>query len=383
MLAVPMPPPVSTSDTNRPSHSMTSTLSPPPSCQPALSPSNVPCGLTSDQKNSVPPRPKLTLQTRCLPRTSGTSSTGLSVFASGASASPTVRNTFKNAYDVPLPASATTSPSKTPKLSKPASPYATSNLASPYQLPLGVRSILRNSPLDPSSRRLSVSIAPSAVSGGSAPRRVFFPAKKQVNYRTPLEEEIRTVHYTARHSDLVAEPDPEPLGDSGSDNDSDSNSNSSSEPSDSGGSEDDISAGRQGSSLGKLERKKRKQLSAQRQIRAVALLDGFEDDAYASSTPQTPQDRVKRRREWKWTLGPIERRNETFGFSHPSKPEFNPSPAASAVSLESESKAAESPVSFDSDRTCFSTASRPVSSPGSSAASPGYFDESKTTMIRH
>jgi hypothetical protein len=38
----------------------------------------------------------------------------------------------------------------------------------------------------------------------------------------------------------------------------------------------------------------------------VALLDGLEADPH-SSTPQTPrQSRVKRRREWKWTLGPIE-----------------------------------------------------------------------------
>jgi hypothetical protein len=58
-------------------------------------------------------------------------------------------------------------------------------------------------------------------------------------------------------------------------------------------------------SLTKTERKKRRTMGIERQVRAVALLDGFEADG--SSTPQTPrQPRVKRRREWKWTLGPVD-----------------------------------------------------------------------------
>lgn len=347
----------------------------------------MPIGMSAnpaDQRPSAPSRPKLTLQTRCLPKTTGTSSTGLSFsFVSGHTASPTVRNTFKNAYDVPLPSSATASPSKpSNRPFKVTSPYAVNNHNSPYQLPLGVRSILRNSPLEPSSRRRSVSIAATGSNGGSTPRRVFFPAKKQVNYRYPLEEEIKTVHYTARHSDLVGEPEPEPSIGSGSD---DSDSNSSLEQSDTGGSDEDN--GTEGtSSLGKIERKKRKQLSAQRQIRAVALLDGLEGDAYPSSTPQTPQDRVKRRREWKWTLGSIEARNETFGFPRtPTKPVFDVTPSTpgtngSECETRSAEKETESSVSCDSDLTSFSAASRQLSSPNSSLASPETLDDSKTNM---
>lgn len=387
-----MPPPVShlyssTSDAGQASHSMTSTFPTQSSpCPPALSSPNMSCGLSTnpagDQRTSVPSRPKLTLQTRCLPKTTGTSSTGLSFsFVSGAAASPTVRNTFKNAYDVPLPSSATTSPSKSSsKPSRPIQSYAVSNNNGPYQIPLGVKSILRNSPLEPCPRRLSMSIAATGSNGGSAPRRVFFPAKKQVNYRYPLEEEIQTVHYTARHSDLIGEPEPAPSNDNGSDNDSDSNS--SWEQSDTGGSDEDTGA--EGSSLGKLERKKRKQLSAQRQIRAVALLDGLEQTPYAASTPQTPQDRVKRRREWKWTLGPIEARNETFGFPQtPTKPNVNGPQLTLGPGSETRSaeKETESSISCDSDLTSFSAASRPYSSPNSSLASPENSDDSKTNTI--
>ena len=389
-----MPPPVShfhssASDAGQASYSMASTIPPASSCQPALAPPNMPFGSSTnpaDQRPSVPSRPKLTLQTRCLPKTTGaSSSTGLSFsFVSGHTASPTVRNTFKNAYDVPFPSSATSSPSKSSS-NKPfrvTSPYAANNPNSPYQLPLGVRSILRNSPLEPSSRRRSVSIAATG-SGGSTPRRVFFPAKKQVNYRYPLEEEIKNVHYTARHSDIVGEPEPEPNVGSGSD---DSDSSSGLEQS---GSDEDNGIEGGAPKLGKIERKKRKQLSAQRQIRAVALLDGLED----GSTPQTPQDRsVKRRREWKWTLGSIETRNETFGFPRtPTKSGFDgvtSTPETDAPERETRSaeKETESCISCDSDFTSFSgfsgfsAASRQLSSPISSLESPETLDDSKTNM---
>lgn len=127
------------------------------------------------------------------------------------------------------------------------------------------------------------------------------------------------MQYTTRHSDLAGESEPEPQV-AASDTDSDSTSQS-----DTGGSDDDVAPAGEDTSLSKFERKKRKQLSAQRQIRAVALLDGLEEETYGPvTTPQTPQDRVKRRREWKWTLGSIENRNETFGFPPtPTKPTFS------------------------------------------------------------
>lgn len=95
-------------------------------------------------------------------------------------------------------------------------------------------------------------------------------------------------------------PFPTPEGEK---EDSDNSPSLSSETSASG---DDTSAdeGVRGSSLSKTERKKRRTMQIERQVRAVALLDGFEADG--SSTPQTPrQGRAKRRREWKWTLGPV------------------------------------------------------------------------------
>ncbi|KAL2866599.1 uncharacterized protein BJX67DRAFT_133038 [Aspergillus lucknowensis] len=264
------------------------------------------CGLTSNgttSRPSAPPRPKLTLQTSALPVAFGSSSTGLSLsLAAGPTASPTVRNTFKNAYDFVYPSSATASPSRTSisRLSKPSSPFTSSN---PYQLPLGVRSILRNSPLE--SKRRSNSVAPSAQKGASTSRRVFFPTKKQVTYRNPLEEEIETVTYTARHSDLVSESEAdscETSSDEESDYSTSSTVSSETTPSDDGDGETEPTA----SGPTSEKKKKRKYRNSERQVRAVALMDGLEDP-YVSLTPQTPrQGRLKRRRAWRWTLGPLE-----------------------------------------------------------------------------
>lgn len=145
------------------------------------------------------------------------------------------------------------------------------------------------------------------------------------------------MHYVARHSDLLSEEsDPdnqkkelqelelkqEQPVQGGSDSDSDSNSSLA--PSDSGSDDDQTKL------ISKSERRKRKSLSAERQVRAAALLDGLEGDAYGISTPQTPrQGRVKRRREWTWTLGSVEARNEIYGL--PQTPE-------EAKSFESEEK---------------------------------------------
>ncbi|CAI7645217.1 unnamed protein product [Penicillium manginii] len=319
-------------------------------------------GTRSD--HSISSRPKLTLQTTSLPLTFGRSTTGLSrSFTATATASPTVQNTFKNAYDATSPTSTTTSPSKTSistgtsglrlntsavAIAKPISPYihhtnpnSPFSYRSPYSLPLGVRSILRNSPLEGASRRRSGSISAGAGGpGGAGARRVFFPAKKQVSFRHILEEEIRTEQYTAQHLDLIREEavheadsgavgtnntntithhahththththtaisvitkDDEAALELGSASGSTSGSASASGTDE--GSADEIGAR---TSLSREERKKRRTLRIERQVRAVALLDGLEADPH-SSTPQTPrQSRVKRRREWKWTLGPIE-----------------------------------------------------------------------------
>ncbi|KAL5362491.1 hypothetical protein BJX96DRAFT_154045 [Aspergillus floccosus] len=317
-LHYPRPPPASSSAEDKDATSshtvMASTLPTSTQTPSAVSHSNMACPLATATKPShrrpTVSRPKLTLQTSSLPRTFGSSSTGLSLsLAGGATASPTVRNTFKNAYDVPVPSSATASPSKSTnhRFTKPSSPYPSNN---PYQLPLGVKSILRNSPLEPTTRSRSLSVA-TTPNGFQPPRRVFFPAKKQVSYRQPLEEEIRTVRYTARHSDLTAESDPEPR-EAGSDEDSDSTASLA--LSDASTSEDDADGERQG------DRKKRKHHSAEKQVRAVALMDGLQGEGYGSDsvTPQTPcQARSKRRCEWRWTLGPLEVRGGSDASQEP------------------------------------------------------------------
>lgn len=296
------------------------------SSTPPSTPSTMSC-LSSQpsEHQTITARPKLTLQTTSLPKTFGSSTTGLSLsFTTGHGVSPTIRNTFKNAYDVTSPSSTTSSPSKTVAghrflNTKPTSPYihhqptsSTFNTRYPYQLPLGVRSILRNSPLDKCSHRRSGSISAGASSTGT--RRVFFPPKKQVTYRNPLEEDIRTEIYTAQHWDLVQEGE-EKVEDPMPDN---ADLKSESAPAEDGGPEDSDSGNTSlsetssdeyagGQILSKTERKKRRTLSAERQVRAVALLDGLDADLESSSTPQTPrQGRVKRRRDWKWTLGPLD-----------------------------------------------------------------------------
>ncbi|KAL4921703.1 hypothetical protein BDW62DRAFT_174282 [Aspergillus aurantiobrunneus] len=329
MLATQMPPPAShfplspSSGPEAPaSHPVMAPALPP---QPAVSHSSQPsmaCGLTSNATNrpSALSRPKLTLQTSSLPVTFGSSSTGLSLsLAAGSTASPTVRNTFKNAYDVAYPSSATASPSRSSsnRFSKPASPYTSSN---PYQLPLGVKSILRNSQFESNKRRAN-SVASSGHNGSSTSRRVLFPSKKQVSYRCPLEEEIKTVKYTARHSDLVSDPETDSCGTT-SDDDSDYSS-SSLVSSDTTPSDDETNASEP---TADKKKKKRKYRSHERQVRAVALMEGLEDP-YTSLTPQTPrQGRLKRRREWRWTLGPLDEAGNTSDSSQQSTSNTQASP---------------------------------------------------------
>ncbi|KAK2797110.1 hypothetical protein FQN50_009301 [Emmonsiellopsis sp. PD_5] len=297
-------------------------------------------------------RPKLSLQTSSLPMTFGKSTTALSLaLSANCSPSPTVRNTFNNAYDgfrrtassspVGLTVSSPKGPSRAGK--RGASylcNYQTTSEA-PYQLPLGLRSILRNSPLHTSSssiRRPSLSV-PSGnnSSNGHSGRKALFPAKRQVRYRFPLDEEIKTVRYVARHSDLSE--DESPSGPSDVDMSSEEESDSSLSLSKSSPSDDDEpsstltnrtkninstahdtpkNSNQPSNSEQTLNpsrqrpRAKRKHSAAsERQIRAVALREDHlaPSGAYGwDNTPQTPllHKRRKRPREWRWTLGPIE-----------------------------------------------------------------------------
>lgn len=225
------------------------------SATPAMSTSVLP-----PQRQSLPKRPKLSLQTATLPQPfAPKSANALSI--SHTNDSPTLRNTYSNALRAPNSAN----PSSALKVenlavhSKPkdvSSPQATSassvsssetSPAVPYYLPIGARSILRNSPLPP--RLVSATSA-------RAPRRMFPPIKRVI-FHENLVEQIPTP--------IVEESEP-------SDIDSDSSTSS----------------------------RKRGRTSSRGEA---------DEPEEPEDMPATPvQGRWKRKREWVWTLGPVEDR---------------------------------------------------------------------------
>ncbi|KAL9123403.1 MAG: hypothetical protein Q9187_000042 [Circinaria calcarea] len=203
-------------------------------------------------------RPKLSLQTNATPLLFAyKSSTGLAL--NTATDSPTVRNTYNNAFNSQAagspspkrPADKAPKPPRFAEESTPlASPSATSPASSetspfsqsiPYTHSIVPRSILRNSPL---SRRLLL-----ATSTKSSKR--IFPPNKRVVFRSNLVELIPT--------SVVDE----------SSSDSDASDSS---------------------------QKRGRVLSSQGTLKV--------DEA--EFAPTTPQGRRKRRREWIWTLGSAE-----------------------------------------------------------------------------
>ena len=238
-------------------------------------------------------KPKLSLQTSSLPVTFSKSSTGLAVAAASIPiASPTVLNTFNNAHDIPHRLSPANSSPSGARMARPnsrlMSPYVASKATRPYKLPLGVRGILRNTPM-PSSLR-----GASACTNSASPRtsrRVFFPVAKKVNYRNPLDEEIRTNKYTARHSDLSSE-ESEP------DYRSDEASDVSEEGSRQSASEDDTN--------GDVQVRKRRKIKARRQVAAVAVRDrGKASEEQNSQRPRLRHGSRRRKRHWVWTVAPV------------------------------------------------------------------------------
>ena len=244
----------------------------------------------------LPPnkRPKLSLQTSSLPVTFGKSSTALTITASALStASPTVLNTFNNAYDIPRRSSPVTFSPAASRSARPSSrltsPYPSTTADCPYQLPLGVKGILRNTPVASSLYRSSICSRSASPRNG---RRVFFPPTKKVTYRCPLEDEIKTVNFVACHSDLSS-PE-EPLSQQtleGSTEESDEESLQSA-------SEDDND---QHSSLSSTKRKGRHH----RQIEAAALRDEISHHR-GDNTAHPRWSRRKRPRQWEWTLGSVD-----------------------------------------------------------------------------
>lgn len=278
----------------------------PPAPHLHASPNNAPSSSTK--------RPKLSLQTGGLPITYGKSTTALATSLSAAPIfSPTAINTFNNAYDVPHRQSpANTSPASR-KVTRPSSrlvsPYAIqSREDQPYQLPVGVRGILRNTPYPYSVRRSSI----ATNSAGSAARRVFFPAPKRVAYCFPLEEEIKTTRFTTSHLDLLSDESEEATKSDGSEDSEGSQPSDSSE-------EDEEREGNKGEKSGPRKKRKSVEGHSQRQVQAAALRDGLRDEAeYEPTTPAHGSRRKRRRREWKWTLGPVDRSSDQADSLAPS-----------------------------------------------------------------
>lgn len=139
-------------------------------------------------------RPKLSLQTECLPTTFGKSTTGLSVNLAVDSTSPTATNTFRNAYHHHSRPSASRSAhfsrhNTCTDIKTPDDHHYHHHV--PYSFSREVRSILRNSPFR------------TALADVDSRPKLNLPSKKRVAYQTPLNEEISTVTFTARHSDLL------------------------------------------------------------------------------------------------------------------------------------------------------------------------------------
>lgn len=246
-----------------------------------------------------PKRPKLSLQTSSLPITFGKSSTGLVIAASSVTpASPTLLNTFNNAYDMPHRFSPVTASPTGVRSARPSSrlvsPFNWGKDERPYQVPLGLKGILRNSPMPTGLRRSS--LCPTGDSPRTS-RRAFFPAPKRVTFRVVLDEEIKTTIYIAKHSDLPSDEE---------DSDSDDRSELSLSSSDESDAYEPSAADLK--SQPNQQRKKRK-AGSDRKIQAAAIRDCVGNGARVQNglKPVFHTRSKRRRRQWEWTLEPLKK----------------------------------------------------------------------------
>ncbi|OCK88649.1 uncharacterized protein K441DRAFT_668754 [Cenococcum geophilum 1.58] len=301
-------------------------------------------------------RPKLQLQTTQIRTFGKGSSLRLDTLSA---VSPTVRNTFSNAYEAPVsaapalgkpvkprlsidstvatqassssatalrldtstPNSTTSSASTLSSASTSASSTDSATIRIPYKLSHNLPSILTNSPVQ--------SLQPRRMTAS----RPMFPATKKVSFRTPLEEEIKTVKYTLAHSDIdastssvasVESSEPSESSESSSSTFTASNSTSSeSKPSLLSPSSWSLSISASSSSTSSAaspspipsspsEQSSSPTLSTSeesprsRAPRTGEKRDSSSSESDSDSCPETPvAGRRKRRREWVWTLGPI------------------------------------------------------------------------------
>ncbi|KAM5470647.1 hypothetical protein MauCBS54593_003688 [Microsporum audouinii] len=311
-----------------------------PAVYPAVPMIAPPLTTIAPMRNQVGPninkRPKLSLQTSCVPVTFGKSSTALSLaVTSNSCQSPTNRNTFNNAYETFHRANSPMcrSPLKGPSRARQRAPSSSSARSGtihaadpPYKLPKGIQGILRNSPIpSPAQAEQQQPLSASGVSAGTYPGSpssnmcISAPSKKRVKYRYPLDEVIKTVKFTAKHSDIESTNPSRASSPLGTYSYSSSEEDSDSSDSASGGStlSDDESG-----NIKKSPKRTRKQTRAnhksfrsERQILAAGVRDGLLPSREDSLPPQTPIHQRTVQREWRWTLGPIK-----DGYVQPSSP---------------------------------------------------------------
>ncbi|CAI9630020.1 unnamed protein product [Alternaria burnsii] len=241
----------------------------------------------------APLRPKLSINTE-QPRILGK---GASLRLETLSAvSPTVRNTFSNAYERPAPAPTTPNSASTlsSTLTSASTDSATSSI--PYKQPHNLTSILSNSP--------ARAIIPRKMGSSNRP---MFPAEKRVSFRTPLEEEITTTKYTLAHSDLES---------------SSSTLSSLTSSVETTSSESEAETGKPSLSLKPAINISNTSISPlqlsisstassvesspRKSPRAGDKRDSSSSEDDSDSAPETPvAGRRKRTRDWRWTLGPL------------------------------------------------------------------------------
>ncbi|KXT13664.1 hypothetical protein AC579_4997 [Pseudocercospora musae] len=261
-------------------------------------------------------RPKLSLDTNNVTATFGKSSTSLRL---DSAASPTAKNTFRNAYNPARQPSAsrlskptlkqistdiprTRSPEPLPTKAQEATPLIDSATSSasisstsfvdslpadvPYKLSYSVTSILLNSPIPrPKPRRTMF-----------AQSKPMFPATKRVSFKTPLTEEVKNVSFTMRHSDI--------------------------ESSTSTISTLELSPPEDSSMKQPVDTSESRKCTGQA-VSSPKTGDKREssDEEDSDSTPQTPgpSGRRKRHRRWVWTLGSLGAKDPAAGSSEDDK----------------------------------------------------------------
>ena len=247
--------------------------------------------LASSSPLSSNKRPKLSLQTASVPVAVGRSSTALSASVLQTS-SPTCLNTFNNAYELPHRSSPTVPTVPSPNTNWPKSIMSniTKRVDHPYEMTMNIRGILKNSPYFSSIRR--------SITSNTSPRnrRALFPAIKKVTWRNKLEEEIKTVMFTARHSDLASDEDS---------NDRDTPTLLSRVPVD------------------ELQEDDSCMIKADTpNARRYTEMGREEDDDEQLSEPISHVKRKRRPPEWRWTLGPLgeQKQNESDDIPTPVTP---------------------------------------------------------------